>query len=787
MTSKIKKIVSKKRRRFQQDGYDLDLTYILENLIAMGYPGDKIEGLYRNNIEDVSKFLEAKHNGHYKIYNLCEERTYNANKFKTGIVVKYPFVDHNPPQMGIIPALCQDVHEWLSKDPKNVAAVHCKAGKGRTGLMICCYLLHSGKCQTAKDALEFYATKRTHDRKGVTIPSQQRYVGYYEYLLRTSSEIRYRPRPVNLAMIRLEGHLIENTKVILQLTLTSPEIIYTSAAFEWKNCSGKKSSTASTSSSSTDSHLHQPVCLENSNNSMISTASSSGYCGYTPNHLNIELEDGLMLSGDVKLEIFSRPVKILKKSKLCHCWFNTFFVDLESPLQQGEHHKIGPPSNSQSHQSSSHHHHPLQTQQQQAYHRNGCNNGGAVGVSFSGGAEDNNTPSACVVDGSVISVSNKHSSSNNGSCNNQTRKSDQDIAATAIPSSITPVSSGAPSKRDSLGYDNCCSVKVKFTRIEPEKLRPHRSKQIDRTMSCPPPSDTVRPKLPAEWATYSKDPPLKPPDDDEPPLVLTNSPKQHYTMIFSKEGLDKAHKDKGCKTFSSDFSIHLVLSDPSSASGYSDYSSASSHVSRSSYGGGGSSSCSATSSSGGCGGGGGVNSSNQQMQVCMSKLNKMLPDEYTNPSQHHHHRHQHHQHQHHDNSRTFMGGGGVSTHFGLKTTKTASDVRAVMSSCLGSEDHDDYVFGSGVAGEQRTSNNFRHLSHHQSGGGGGGSGGGGGGGTTCSGSGGTSGGRLNRNHSSTSSCSSTSRSSSSGESNSSCSNCSSTENCSQLLHNNNKK
>lgn len=250
MSSKLKCMVSKNRKRFQQDGYDLDLTcksfflcfvsgkmeiqimmmlvHILfsdildKKLCAMGYPGEKIEGLYRNNIEEVVKFFEDKHPDRYKIYNLCEgklltstlntvydcvrflyslfdfffsaERTYNASKFKTGQVVAYPFVDHNPPQMDIIPGFCQDVHAWLSEHQDNVAAVHCKAGKGRTGLMICCYLLHCGACRTAKDALEYYAEKRTADSKGVTIPSQQRYVGYYEHLLSQSPKVVYRNR-----------------------------------------------------------------------------------------------------------------------------------------------------------------------------------------------------------------------------------------------------------------------------------------------------------------------------------------------------------------------------------------------------------------------------------------------------------------------------------------------------------------------------------------------------------------------------------------------------------------
>eukprot|EP01028_Stygiella_incarcerata_P012517 TRINITY_DN780_c0_g1_i1.p1 TRINITY_DN780_c0_g1~~TRINITY_DN780_c0_g1_i1.p1 ORF type:complete len:246 (+),score=38.41 TRINITY_DN780_c0_g1_i1:85-738(+) len=62
----------------------------------------------------------------------------------------------------------------------NVIKVHCKAGKGRTGVMLSAFLLYSGHVSSAKEAIEFFGRMRASDGHGVTLPSQLRYIGYFE-------------------------------------------------------------------------------------------------------------------------------------------------------------------------------------------------------------------------------------------------------------------------------------------------------------------------------------------------------------------------------------------------------------------------------------------------------------------------------------------------------------------------------------------------------------------------------------------------------------------------------
>ena len=207
----FKRLVSKQKRRFQDSDFDLDMSYITEKVIAMGFPSTGVETIYRNSLSDIIKFFHIRHNNQVKVYNLCleKDRIYNKSVFPNVKVGLFPATDHNPSPIKLILEFCIDICLFIIKNPEGIAAVHCKAGKGRTGVMICSYLVFSGLCSSSEKAFRYYARVRTKNNTGVTIASQKRYIKYFETFLESNF---YRPY-INLIPKIIKSHfsfLIDN-------------------------------------------------------------------------------------------------------------------------------------------------------------------------------------------------------------------------------------------------------------------------------------------------------------------------------------------------------------------------------------------------------------------------------------------------------------------------------------------------------------------------------------------------------------------------------------------------
>ena len=200
-TGYLKSLVSKAKTRFCYDGFDLDLTYITKRIIAMGLPSTSLEGIYRNNMDDVKRFFNTRHKNQYKVYNLCEEKTYPKDTFyKQGY---YPFVDHEAPPLTLLFPFCEDAKQFLDENENNVVAIHCKAGKGRTGTFICCLLLYLSIFKTADESLAYYGMMRAGDGRGVTIPSQIRYVYYFEKIKKSKINPTLNPKKIIIRKIKM--------------------------------------------------------------------------------------------------------------------------------------------------------------------------------------------------------------------------------------------------------------------------------------------------------------------------------------------------------------------------------------------------------------------------------------------------------------------------------------------------------------------------------------------------------------------------------------------------------
>lgn len=196
-----RKAVSQNKVRWEKEGFSLDLTYLddedneeakanaaaslrpdlLARIIVLGFPAVGVEHLYRNPRDEVRRFLDTRHPDRYKVFNFCCEpgRRYDTSVFHNR-VERFGYYDHGVPPLFMIFRYCESAFEWLTRDGRpvgsaggrtaadyasdfpyglgdlaeegegtpgcvaeakeRVVALHCKAGKGRAGMMACCLM-----------------------------------------------------------------------------------------------------------------------------------------------------------------------------------------------------------------------------------------------------------------------------------------------------------------------------------------------------------------------------------------------------------------------------------------------------------------------------------------------------------------------------------------------------------------------------------------------------------------------------------------------------------------------
>jgi hypothetical protein len=257
--------------------------------------------------------MEEHHAGHYKVFNFCCEpgRGYDPEEMG-GNVERYPFRDHGVPPLDTMAAFCNSAKAWLDADSSNVVALHCKAGKGRAGIMTCCLLLRMGLYPTAIDAMNYYDVARTVNGNGLTVTSQRKFVCLYERLWR---EVWGVSGQQNIGKWRAEEYDGEKYELpeSSARSLVKVEILQLPHIFEKETNFLVKVVAGTTSSKFDFTQLFATTDVTQDQESQI----------WSANGVNATIKDNF----SVQLFCTKKGLFKNKKIKICELWHNTIMID----------------------------------------------------------------------------------------------------------------------------------------------------------------------------------------------------------------------------------------------------------------------------------------------------------------------------------------------------------------------------------------------------------------------------------------------------------------------------
>ncbi|SPQ20225.1 0969b19a-6e5e-4b3e-b0d8-ea056ed1c3c3 [Thermothielavioides terrestris] len=187
MASVLRQIVAGPRAKHQETG--LDLCYVTSNIIVTSGPSQTYpQRAYRNPLDRLVAFLDARHGRGWAIWEFRAEGTGYPDQAVHGRISHYPWPDHHPPPFRLVPVIL--------------------------GGMRRCYLI--AECGwTAEDALARFTERRMRPGfgAGVSIPSQLRWVRYVDRW--TKGGKKYVDRAVEIVEVHVWG-LRHGVKVSVQ-------------------------------------------------------------------------------------------------------------------------------------------------------------------------------------------------------------------------------------------------------------------------------------------------------------------------------------------------------------------------------------------------------------------------------------------------------------------------------------------------------------------------------------------------------------------------------------------
>ncbi|GEQ72158.1 hypothetical protein JCM33374_g5844 [Metschnikowia sp. JCM 33374] len=196
----IRALVSVPKKGYCDSENWLDLSYVTPRVIVAAGPSDNfVSNIFRSPVDRVVSHLNRYKTGnqiHWHIWNLRGE----GSGYTTADVAEdnwsfYPFPDHSPPSISLLIGITQEINNFFKLSPKNVALIHCREGKGRSGTVCCAYLMYEAKLKgvyiSVDEAIAMFTRRRMRKffGMGVSISSQVKYLNYWKTYLSFSEKM----------------------------------------------------------------------------------------------------------------------------------------------------------------------------------------------------------------------------------------------------------------------------------------------------------------------------------------------------------------------------------------------------------------------------------------------------------------------------------------------------------------------------------------------------------------------------------------------------------------------